>query len=501
MASATLYSELLTFLSTLKVTQGRNAGQPFKVFPWQRKFLRKAFSPRITESALTVSRGNGKTTLLAAIARATLDGPLSVARGETIIVASSFEQARILFEHCLSFLGDEVEDRRTWRIWDSAQLARIEYKPLKSRVRCLASDPRRAHGIAPVLSLLDEPAQWPESTAEKMLSAISTSAGKLPMSRMVSLGTKAADPDHWFSKMLAGGCDYAQEHSVPLDADPFDKKNWRKANPSLAYMPDLLAAMTKEAERARVDPMALQSFKALRLNMGLADTLESVLVSTEAWAEAETPDAEGKGKYYLGLDLGTNASQSAAAAYWPDTYALDAFGVFPEIPDLEARGVIDGCGLAYLRMASRGELITAGERVSDIKALLREVLARWGAPYVIVTDRWREAELRQSLSEVGFPMARLEVRGMGWKDGGEDVRLFRAAVLDGKVKAKPSLLLRTALASARTVSDPAGNAKLRKRVRRPADDAAAASIMAVGAGVRGSGGQVDAAFSPGVLRL
>ena len=32
-----------------------------------------------------------------------------------------------------------------------------------ARVRCIGSDPRRAHGLAPVLVLADEPAQWPES--------------------------------------------------------------------------------------------------------------------------------------------------------------------------------------------------------------------------------------------------------------------------------------------------------------------------------------------------
>ena len=53
----------------------------------------------------------------------------------------------------------------------------------------------------------------------------------------------------------------------------------------------------------------------------------------------------------------------------------------------------------------------------------------------------------------------------------------------------PSLLLRSPLAEARTVSDPAGNAKLSKgsqggRRVRARDDAAAAAILAAAAGVR-----------------
>ena len=78
---------------------------------------------------------------------------------------------------------------------------------------------------------------------------------------------------------------------------------------------------------------------------------------------------------------------------------------------------------------------------------------------------------------------------MGYKDGASDVRAFRRACADGNVTPAPSLLLRSAMAEARTVSDPAGNAKLSKgsqggRRLRARDDAAAAAILAVATGLR-----------------
>lgn len=76
-------------------------------------------------AALSVGRGNGKTALLSGIAAATLDGPLAVSRGETVIVASSFEQARIAFEHVVAFLGEKLDDKQRRRIWDTAQQARV----------------------------------------------------------------------------------------------------------------------------------------------------------------------------------------------------------------------------------------------------------------------------------------------------------------------------------------------------------------------------------------
>ena len=116
-------------------------------------------------------------------------------------------------------------------------------------------------------------------------------------------------------------------------------------------------------------------------------------------------------------------------------------------------------------MAGRGELFTAGRRASDVTQLLTIALARFGRPTVIAADRWREAELRDALEAARIPPATLEARGMGFRDGGADVRSFREAMLTGRVRPVTSLLLRSAMREAVTVSDPAGNAKLAKGVQ------------------------------------
>ena len=123
------------YLSALTISQGRRAGQPFAVLPWQRRFVRGAFAPGAGTAALSVARGNGKTALLSAVACATLDGPLMVPRSETLIVASSFGQAAIAFEHVVAFMGDKLKDRRRWRVWQSGQLARIADKETGATVK------------------------------------------------------------------------------------------------------------------------------------------------------------------------------------------------------------------------------------------------------------------------------------------------------------------------------------------------------------------------------
>ena len=479
---------LFDHIEGLYITQGRLSGQAFVVLPWQRQFVRGAFAQDVQSAALSVARGNGKTALLSGIAAATLDGPLAVPRGETVIVASSFEQARIAFEHVTAFMDAKLRDKRRWRGWDSANMARVECLLTGARVRCIGSDPRRAHGLAPVLVLADEPAQWPETTGERMVAALRTAAGKQPHSRFVALGTRPADAEHWFAKMLTGGADYAQCHAARPDDPPFQRRTWAKANPSLAHMPDLLAAIGNEARQAKADPAMLASFEALRLNLGTSDTEVATLLSAGLWASIEG-EAERAGPCVWGVDLGTSAAQSAVAAYWPATGRLECVAAFPAEPSLAERGLRDGVGNLYVECHRRGELLTFGGRTVDVEMLLQAALARFSRPSRVVADRWREAELRDTLEAASVPPADFDPRGMGFKDGAKDVRGFRRACADGRVTPVTSLLLRSAMAEARTVSDPAGNAKLSKgsqggRRMRARDDSAAAAILAVAAGVR-----------------
>ena len=493
-------TELENYVAGLRISQGEGAGGPFVLLPWQKRLLRGAFAPSVQTAAVSVGRGNGKTTLFAATAAAAVDGPLVRPRGETVVVASSFGQSRILFEHARAFLDsvlirDGVGPRGRFRIQDSANSASIEDRRTGARLRCIGSDPKRAHGLAPALVLADEPSQWDGAKTDAMIAALRTGLGKIPGARLIALGTRPADRSHWFEAMLFGGADFAKVYAAAAAdgeraADPiFRLATWRKANPSLASMPALLATIRRESAESKRDPSMLAAFKSLRLNLGTAETVEAMLLDAGTWEQAEQDDVAQTGGYALGIDLGTSAAMSAAAAFWPSTGALDCFALFPELPSLAERGMADGVGRLYQRMAERGELIQAGRRVSDIGALLREARERWGVPRVVSTDRWRESELRQSLEAAAFPLTGLEVRGMGYKDGGSDLRAFRAACLSGKVRPAKSLLLRSAMASARVVGDVAGNWKLGKKTeggRRASarDDAAAAAILAVAVGSR-----------------
>ena len=487
----TLAKRLEDYIQGLVISQGRLAGQPFKLLPWQRRYLRGAFKPGVMDAALSCGRGSGKTTFISAIAAATVDvkGPLVQPRAESIVVASSFEQGLIAFRHILSFLQPTFEKygvgaAHRYRVQDSANRASITDTSTGAMLRVVGSDPARAHGLAPALVLADEVAVWPRGNVEAMISVLKTSGGKIPDARMLWLGTRPASGAHLFEKMLLpGGADYRQVHAADADDNPFSIKSWRKANPGLDQMPDLLTVIKKEAARAAKDGETLASFKALRLNQGISDVRESWLLDSGTWADIERSDTPKMGKYFLGIDLGENASMSCAAGFWPDTGALAAIGVFPEQPDLLTRGHNDGVGELYVRAAERGELYQAGELVSDPAELLRLALEQWGRPFKLVIDTWRKDKLKEILGNSEFPPTPIEVRRHGFLDGSADIREFRDAALDGHLFPFPSLLLRSAIAEARTIFDAAGNTKLVKagsgRRRSARDDAICAAIIAI----------------------
>ena len=479
---------LVKHVSGLVVTQGSGVGEPFKVLPWQRRFLMDVGRPEEGDVALSIARGGGKTTLVAALADCYLRGPLRQPRAEVLVVASRFKQARLVLEHLLGFVG---EDRSGLKIYDSRNEAQIECKATGARVRCVASDPAGLHGPAPIAILADEPSQYKPTQVDRVFAALETGLGKIEgiPNRLIALGTRPATEDHPFEKMIAGGAEFVHCYKAGEDDPPFQRRTWKKACPSLDHFPHLERRIRKEASRARKDPSLLPRFRALRLNQGVADEVQATLLDAGTWSRIESDSWSQARRFVLAVDAGSTEAMSAVAAYWPSSGRLAVIACFPERPGLAERGLQDGVGRRYLDMHRAGDLLIAGRRTSDLSALLQETVRRWGRASALVCDTYRVKDLKDALEDVRYPRVPLTVRRMGFGDGSEDLRLFRRACLDGKVKPERSLLLRSAMGEARVTFDNSGNSRLAKKVEggrrhRARDDAAAAALLAVAEGCR-----------------
>ena len=264
--------------------------------------------------AFSIARANGKSVLVAAIGAGAIDigAPLVEPMAETVIVASSFAQGQVIFRHLRHFLAPTLAAHKgRFRVSDSMNAASVHDTATGALVRVVGNNPRTLHGLQPKLLLLDELAQWEYGALDSSLAALSTSLGKIPESRLIALGTRAASELHPFEKLLTGGADFSQVHKA-LDSDkPFLVRTWKQAPIlHLSHMPDLRAVIAKEAKRARQDASLLPAFEALRLNKGVSDIAQSVLIEASTWRRAESPERPAiKGGYVLGVDLGTSARQ------------------------------------------------------------------------------------------------------------------------------------------------------------------------------------------------
>ena len=318
--------------------------------PWQARFLRAIARPEVTTAALSLARSGGKSWLAAKLAADYLlaDGPPS----ECLVVASSYTQAGIIFDYALALArkeGVKPESRSKWVYRDSVNTSLLRSKRTGRAIRCMGSDPRRAHGRKFGLGLMDEPAQWPPAKRDKLLAAFETGLGKVPGAKLIALGTRPASAGHWFSSWLAGGADYVQCHAPPDGSPVYQIRTIRRANPSWKYLGGHFRAdLVRQRDAARKDPSARARYESLALNMGVSDVLESLLIAPDSWARVEVDRLpQRRGPLIVGLDLGGTSAMSAAAAYWPVTGRLEALATVAGIPDLRERGRRDDVGTLY----------------------------------------------------------------------------------------------------------------------------------------------------------
>ena len=193
-------TKLIRSLQSAPVGDGDRLGEPFKVLAYQRRFLRGAFAPGIMRAGLSLARGGGKTGLASALALDSVrpDGALHVQGGEAVIVASSFAQARITFESVLNSL-ELLGEAGDYRIRDQQNLADIQHKRTKARLRVAGADNKRAHGWRFNLAIGDEPAQW-GPRGELLAAAIRTGLGKRKGARAVFIGTRPANDELIFMR-------------------------------------------------------------------------------------------------------------------------------------------------------------------------------------------------------------------------------------------------------------------------------------------------------------
>ena len=190
------YHQLVDYMQSLTITQGQGVGEHMELMEWQHEVCLAVCREDISTIAVSMPRGLGKSTFFGGLACACINGPLAERRGQVVAVAGSFDQARIIYHAALAFLEEEFPDirvdKKNWQVSDTETRAELTCKINRQNIefKARACNARTAHGIAPKLMLMDEPAQWPDNMANRLVAALRTSLGKIPGSKAAGLGTR-----------------------------------------------------------------------------------------------------------------------------------------------------------------------------------------------------------------------------------------------------------------------------------------------------------------------
>lgn len=273
---------------------------------FQRRFILEIYdNPFGTRRAyLSIARKNGKTGLIAAIVLAHVVGPEKRQNTQVVSGAQSRDQAGIVFDLAAKMVQLSPELSKVTRIVPSSKrliglVRNVEY-------RALSAEGKTAHGLSPILAILDEVGQVRGPT-DDFISAITTSQGAYENPLLIAISTQApTDADMfsiWLDRQKAAPDPKIVSHvyEAPKDCELDDRKAWAAANPALGKFKSI--SDVEQASRLAIEMPANESeFRNYSLNQRVEKV--NPFVSRSVWeSNGEQPaDLTGR-QVFLGLDL------------------------------------------------------------------------------------------------------------------------------------------------------------------------------------------------------
>ena len=467
------------------VPEGALVGQPVQLAEFQRRFLLDVYDSRVpTRTAiLSVGRKNAKTATIAMLCLAHIDGPEARRNSEILSGARSRDQAALVFRYASKMVMMSPKLRKRIKIIPSKKTllglaANVEY-------HAISAEAGTAHGLSPVLAILDEPGQV-RGPYDDFFEAITTSQGAHKDPMLVYIGTQAPTDADYLSLLIDDAITkkppgvVCHLYAADLELDVTDPRAWQQANPALGIFRSRedVEALAHEASRM---PSKENSFRNLILNQRVsADALFCSRSVWESCGERPVP-LEPTAETYCGLDLSSRADLTAFVAIQKigNVWNVHPFFWTPAKSLLE-RAKRDR--VEYDVWARNGELKTTPGATVDYDYVvtdIAEILSGLEDLKWVAFDRWRMDVFKKSMETIGveFPM---QPFGQGFKDMGPALDNLEAELLNGRIAHGMHPVLTMCASNAISVKDPAGARKLDKARSTGRIDGMVALAMAIG---------------------
>lgn len=479
--------KVIKFIEQFCLTpEGAQVGQPMRLAEFQKQFIRDVYdNPAGTRRAiLSIARKNGKSGLIGALLLAHLVGPEAKQNSQIVSGAMSRDQASLVFALACKMVQLSPKLSKIVRIVPSGK--RLIGLPLNVEYKALAADGKTAHGLSPVLAILDEIGQirGPQSD---FVDAVTTSQGAHEAPLLIAISTQAASD----ADLLSQWIDDAQRsedprivcrlYAAPEGADLTDEAAWQAANPALDLFRSRDDLREQMAQAVRMPSMANMA-RNLLLNQRVST--DSPFVSPDVWKECAAEPLPFDGPVYAGLDLSARTDLTALVLVGQveGVWQVQPFFWTPE-QGIHDRGNRDRA--PYAMWAQQGFLRTTPGATVDYSHVANDMLEILDGLEVqaIAYDRWRITILRRELDMLGVELPLIEW-GQGFRDMAPALDALEAELLNGRIAHGGHPVLTMCAANATVMKDPTGARKLSKVKATGRIDGMQALAMAMGAASR-----------------
>ena len=422
--------KVIRFIESLPCSSGPLAGTNFQLRPWQRKFIKAVYKVddnghRLVRTAvLSVGRGNGKTALASVLALCHLAGPESESRGEVYAAANDRFQSSRVFNELAAII------QRTPWLKERCSVRRypkeIEDFETGSLFVSLSADAPTKAGLSPTFVVVDELGQ---AKSRELYDVLRTSLSKRAEPLLMTISTQAANDEAPLSQLIDYGVRVINGETVdpsfhltlfsaPMEADPFVRETWKKANPALGDFLSFEAVRVLAIQAQRMPPSEM-SFRNTVLNQRVDMT--APFLNMSLWKANGNHDydlRELRGRpCYAGLDLGATKDMTALVLVFAD--ADGGFDVLPFcwLPGETLREREDEDSMPYRLWARDEYLLTFPGRSTDPKTVAMKVAELHGLCNIkaLAYDRWRVEDFKRELDAIGCGVELMPF-GQGFKD-------------------------------------------------------------------------------------
>lgn len=469
------------------VPEGKLIGQPMKLDGFQKDFLLDVYDNPVgtCRAILSIARKNGKTGLIAGILLAHLVGPEAVQNSQIVSGAMSREQAALVFSLSVKMINLNPALQDIVHIIPSGK--RLIGTPCNVEYKALAAEGKTAHGLSPVLAILDEVGQVVGPRSD-FVDAIVTSQGAHETPLLIAISTQAANDADLLSVWIDDAVTSADPHIVchvhtaEKDADIMDRAAWRAANPALGTFRSL-DEMQRRAEEAARMPTSENTFRNLNLNQRVSTV--SPFVSRNVWEVSILKGIHPSmivGECYAGLDLSEKNDLTALVIVGQDKDRDWLVFPFFWTPGKTLLDRARRDRAPYDVWAKQGHLQTtptASVEYDFVVLKIAELLSEFDVK-AIAFDRWRIDIFKKEVDRIGLTLPLVKF-GQGYRDMAPAIDTLETVLLNHRLRHGNHPVMTMCASNATVIKDSAGNRKIDKSKATGRMDGMVALAMAMGA--------------------